>query len=157
MPQQKRKERVEREYGTYDALDEKYIQYLTLSLQYPDLDVGEYPTVVENLSPEQRMREIAMMSILMSILKRAYIMYSDKSNKKKEEEWTGWDEYIHGWYTRDSFKRNWKYVGQEFQSGFMKYISDVVASQEEMPDYFKEFIAEVYPSAKQSRTPGVNR
>ncbi len=36
---EKRKERRDREYGTYDALDNKYIEFLQLLLEYPHLDV----------------------------------------------------------------------------------------------------------------------
>jgi len=36
-------QRAEREYGTYDALDDKYIELQQLCLQYPELDVFDTP------------------------------------------------------------------------------------------------------------------
>lgn len=38
----KKKERKEREYGTYNALDDKYIHFLEMCLEKPELDVIEY-------------------------------------------------------------------------------------------------------------------
>ena len=50
---EKRRERLDREYGTYDALDEKticscissrskWIDYIQLCLEYPDIDLYDY-------------------------------------------------------------------------------------------------------------------
>lgn len=36
---EQKSQRAEREYGTYDALDDKYIELQQLCLQYPKLDI----------------------------------------------------------------------------------------------------------------------
>jgi len=71
----KRKEQRDREYGTYNALDKKYIEYLKLCLQNPDLDVFDIPLKpVRKPTPEQARREEIILAILLSILERAYLM-----------------------------------------------------------------------------------
>src|SRR5712692_9201601 len=74
----KRRERIEREYGTYNALDERYIDYLKLCMGHPDLDVADTPR--ENtgaMNADQQHRELVMFSILLSIMERAFLMYKD--------------------------------------------------------------------------------
>ena len=39
----KRKEKRDREYGTYNALDEKYLEYQRLCLRFPYLDIFDLP------------------------------------------------------------------------------------------------------------------
>jgi hypothetical protein len=123
----KRNERLEREYGTYDALDNKYIDYLKLCLANPDLDVADTPRRdMAELSPEQRHRELVIFSILISIMERAYLMYKDKSSRIRRDQWTGWDAYIRDWSGRTNFTTVLPTLTQEFDGGFVKYLDSVM-------------------------------
>src|SRR5262245_11715008 len=94
----KRQERLEREYGTYNALDEPYIDYLELCLDNPDLDVSDIPLQGRGApTPVQQYRELLMFSILISIMERAYLMYQDKSDIIRKSQWEGWSAYIADW------------------------------------------------------------
>ena len=59
---EKHRERVDREYGTYNALDEKYISFLETHLQWPDLEVYNPSLTDENWSSlsktDQRRQQI---------------------------------------------------------------------------------------------------
>ncbi len=125
----KRKERLEREYGTYDALDNKYIEYLTLCLANPDLDVADTPRRdITTLSPEQEHRELVIFSILISIMERAYLMYKDKSGRVRRDQWAGWDAYIRDWSGRTNFTSVLPTLRQQFDGEFVNYLDSVVSS-----------------------------
>ena len=124
---EKRKERRDREYGTYNALDEKFTEYLRLCMENPELDLYDAPLETEiELSPEQKIRQYAMFEILVSLLERAYLMYSDQSNKVKKAQWTGWSEYMHDYANRATFRRLWQLRGAEYDLDFMKYMNALI-------------------------------
>jgi len=119
----KQKERRDKDYGTYDTLDDKYIDYLKLCLDYPDLDVGDTPKAnVGVLSPEQQQRELVMFSILVSIMERAYLMYEDRSYRVREQQWAGWETYIEQWGRRANFKSALPQLCLGFDERFVKYL-----------------------------------
>nr|WP_321409923.1 hypothetical protein [uncultured Carboxylicivirga sp.] len=66
----KKKERKEREYGTYNALDDKYIHFLEMCLEKPELDVIEYSK--DECKNNKERQEQIMFLILISILERAF-------------------------------------------------------------------------------------
>jgi hypothetical protein len=121
------KERRDREYGTYHALDDKYIDYLKLCLQHPDLDVADLPQKTKSTQgPDRKHRELLMFSILISIMERAYLMYQDKSGKVRKAQWAGWDSYIKGWCTRENFREVGWGLAQEFDTGFVDYLNKII-------------------------------
>ena len=123
----KRMERRDKDYGTYDSLDDKYIDYLKLCLEYPALDVADIPrrelaASAAVLTPEQRHAELMMFSILLSIMERAYLMYKDRSYKVREKQWLGWDEYIRTWLERTNFKAALPDLLPGFDGRFVDYL-----------------------------------
>lgn len=126
---EKRRERREREYGTYHALDEKWTDFLKLCMQYPEFDLYDLPLGRKiRLSPEQRIRQFAMFEILLSLLERAFLMYRDQSNRIKKAQWAGWNEYMHDYAERETFRRLWQLRGKEYDEEFMKHMNAIVAS-----------------------------
>lgn len=120
----KRKERLEREYGTYNALDEKYIDYLKLCLDNPDLDGADIPkTETVPLTEAQRYRELVMFSILLSIMERAFLMYKDKSENVRQAQWRGWESYIRTWCTRPNFANALPKIEAQFDEDFIAYLN----------------------------------
>lgn len=58
------RQRIEREYGTFDALDAKYIEIQQLCLQYPELDAFDSPyDTPRHLTEEQKKQEEAILMI----------------------------------------------------------------------------------------------
>ncbi|HKV05975.1 MAG TPA: hypothetical protein VJO53_12835 [Candidatus Acidoferrales bacterium] len=118
-----KKEQEDREYGTYNALDEKYLEFLKLCLDHPHLDVFDVADrVPADLSNSQKKQELAAFMILFSIMERAYLMYSDQSTTIKERQWTGWHDYIGGYLRRANFRRAWEEYGSQFDSKFQAYM-----------------------------------
>lgn len=123
----KRKERKEREYETYHSIDEKYVIYLQLCVQNPELDLYYIPLEEEvHLTAEQKIKQYALFEILVSLMERAFFMYSDKNSKIKESQWVGWDNFIRIWCKRENFRRIWKMVGKDFDENFYAYIEGIM-------------------------------
>jgi hypothetical protein len=130
----KRTERLDREYGTYNALDEKYIDYLKLCMENADLDVADVPRPeIGQLTPDQRHRELVMFSILISIMERAYLMYEDKSDAIRRAQWEGWSTYISDWCRRPNFAQAAPALSQQFDKRFCDYLLARVSDQRGEP------------------------
>jgi len=125
---EKKKERHDREYGTYNALDDKYVHYLELCLKHSDLDIFDVPLHdgVEQ-SPIQKRQEEILFTILISILERAFLMYKDQSTRLKKRQWTGWVAYMHDYGSRENFRRAWIKLGGQFDSDFVDFMNSHIA------------------------------
>ncbi|GJM40704.1 MAG: hypothetical protein DHS20C20_09860 [Ardenticatenaceae bacterium] len=128
---EKRRERLDREYGTYDALDEKYLDYLKLCLEYPDLDVYDYTKseIDQFLSKENQKiekNELILFTILISIFERSFLMYKDQSTSLKKEQWAGWDEYMRDYAARGNFRLAWKILGTQFDTNFLQHMNQIM-------------------------------
>jgi len=130
-----RKEELDREYGTYNALDEKYIDYQRLCFQNSDLDVFDIPDASKKpLSEDQQKRELIAFTMLFSIFERAYLMYYDEDTEIKQKQWVGWHEYIGSYCKRDNFRSAWATSGTTFDSDFQKYMTKMIESPDCAPD-----------------------
>lgn len=130
----KRQERIEREYGTYNSLDEKYIEYLKLCAENPDLDVFDLPADAspppakpgEAGSAALPRKPLIIFSVLLAILERAYLMYRDKSRAVQASQWKGWDGYIRDWATRPNFRQAWQALRGQYDADFEMYMERVL-------------------------------
>lgn len=128
-----RKERHDREYGTYNALDEKYLEFQRLCLDKPRLDIFDIPDpkAVE-LTLEEKKQELVAFTLLFSIFERAFLMYKDQSKKARERQWTGWRDYLVSYCRRENFRRAWQISGntfdQEFQDHMTKTLHEIADS-----------------------------
>jgi hypothetical protein len=130
---EKRKERRDREYGTYHALDEKYHDYLKLCMENPELDLYDRPIEKKvQLTAEQKIRQYAMFEILVSLLERAFLMYHDQASSIKKAQWEGWNLYMQDYARSSTFGELWKLRGTEFDEDFtnhMNKIFETIASE----------------------------
>ena len=119
-----KREQQDREYGTYNALDEKYLEFQQLCLEHPELNVFDVPdSSPAHLSNTQQKQELIVFTMLFSIFERAYPMYSDQSTIIKERQWSGWHEYIGEYCRRSNFRKAWAVSGQTFDSTFQDYMA----------------------------------
>ena len=122
-----RKEQRDREGATYDAVDDKYIEFQRLCLEYPRLDVWDLPNSSPlELSKEEKKQELIAFTLLLSIFERGFLMKSDMSS----EQWTGWHEYIKDYSKRPNFRHAWKESGGTFDSRFEEFMGKLVADNE---------------------------
>ena len=115
-------QRAEREYGTYDALDDKYIELQQLCLQYPKLDIFDTPFKNPNeLTEEDQKQEEAILLIRISIFERAFLMYQREAAKAKNDQWDGWKLEILEWLERQNFWDIWEEHKQYYDKSFVGY------------------------------------
>jgi len=115
-------QREEREYGTFDTLDEKYIEIQQLCLEYPELDVFDSPFKnPKKLTESEKKQEEAIFLIRISIFERAFLMYQRTTSQSKKAQWDGWDMEITEWFDRENFKTVWDEHGPYFDQSFYEY------------------------------------
>lgn len=125
---EKRRERIDREYGTYDALDEKYIEFLRICIDNPDLNIyHNYASSSIKLDTEQKMKRAAAFEILVSVLERAYLMYHEKRSSVMERQWAGWEAYIEGWARDPRFVEVWQTLGDQYEQQFCRHINSLIS------------------------------
>lgn len=123
----KSSERREREYETYHALDEKYLDYLQLCVENPKLDLYYLPLEQEvALSPDEKIQQYAMCEILIALLERAFLMYRDQATEIKKRQWDGWNAYMHDWAKRQNFRELWSELGEQFDADFVRYMNSII-------------------------------
>ncbi|NOZ63328.1 MAG: hypothetical protein GXO74_16865 [Calditrichaeota bacterium] len=119
---EQRLQREEREYGTFDALDNKYIELQELCLNYPDLDIFDTPLKKQKtLTEKERKQEEAILLIRISIFERAFLMYQRVTSKVKKDQWEGWDIEIREWLDRKNFKDIWSIHKKYFDKKFVEH------------------------------------
>jgi hypothetical protein len=124
------REREQRITEAFNALDDKYIDYVKLCLQHPELDVFDTPLPAADHPPAtaaQRRQEAMMFAILLSVFERSYLMYRDKADPFKREQWAGWEQYMRNWLGRANFVAEYQRTKQEFDPAFVGFIDGLLA------------------------------
>jgi hypothetical protein len=139
-----RHDRQEREQEIYDSLDEGFIEFQKLCLQYPYLDIADIPDERPiQLTPAQQKEEYTALLVLFSLFERAYLMQQESPMPATQAQWYGWDKAIHQYFQRANVVRAWQNVGQWFDPRFEEYISAVLAEES----------VERQPPMREGRTP----
>ena len=119
----KKKEQMDREYGAYNSLDEKYLEFLNLCFQFPHLNIFDVADQTSpNLDDQQKKQELIALTMLISIMERAFLMYQDQSTDIKKRQWSGWDEYMTNFCKRENFISAWHINGNHFDLGYQNYM-----------------------------------
>lgn len=138
MSRTAKREQLDREYGTYNALDEKYLEFLGLCFDHPHLDIFELrDSAASELTPIQKKQELIAFSMLFSIMERAYLMYSDQTSDIKKRQWSGWQNYLIDYCGRVNFRAAWQVCGDQFDTRFVNYVSTFLGHPEglrQVPD-----------------------
>jgi hypothetical protein len=117
------KEQADREYGTYNALDEKYLEFQQLCLEMPRLDVFDLadPSPV-SLTPLEKKQELVAFTMLFSIFERSFLMYADQSTSIKKRQWMGWERYVMDYCARGNFRSAWRLSGNTFDTAYQTFM-----------------------------------
>lgn len=134
----KLKERNEAQLATYEKLDDRYWTYEGLALPYAGLDVSDAGVSDEalsklllprdKLSPQQRIHERQLLFMLIAMYERAFIMYSDKTDQFRKEQWAGWDNGLKRWCRREGFREAWAHLGEDFDGLYQDYVNKLLTS-----------------------------
>lgn len=123
------REREERAWQVYDALDDRYYDYLNLCLQYPELDIYDIPDQdSRKTTPQDKKREDIAFTMLLSLFEQAYLMYMQEGSEIRKVQWDGWQGYIHDYCMRDNFIQAWEQNGSSYDKRFQAYMRELVNS-----------------------------
>jgi hypothetical protein len=125
------KEQADREYGTYNALDDKFLEFQRLCFENPTLDIFDVPDKVPaHCDPEQAKRELVAFTILFALFERAYLMYREHRTSLRDKQWSGWYEYIASYCGRENFRHAWSVSGVTFDSDFQVFMQSLIAASQ---------------------------
>lgn len=125
------RDRNARQYLTYDALDDRYGEFLKLMVQTAVLPVYPANTVltVANLNDRQKRRYLAAFELLISIFERAFLMFRTPDISSNTAQWQGWKACMFSWRQRLGWDEIFKAVnGEQFDADFVQYIDRLAQS-----------------------------
>lgn len=124
---ERRKDRKAREAETYNAMDEKYQEFLRLCLEHPFLNIYDDENAsFTRYSKEEQAKAMILFDILVSIFERAYVMYKDHNDTIRKAQWEGWDLFINCWMKRQDFRVCWeKYLRTQWEINFSGYMDQL--------------------------------
>ena len=132
----KEKERLRQEYGTYDELDNKYVEFMYTCAALPRLDLLSVPLQGErDLTHEELRMERALFAVLISIFERVFVMFTNRLDKNDCKEvyktqYNGWIDCMRSYCTRPSFRAEWNLIGSQFDKRFYNMMNEIIDDQE---------------------------
>lgn len=126
---ERERERLEKAYGTFDDLDNKYVEFMYKCTEHPRLDFFSVPAPKgRSLSDADRLIERAMFAVLISIFERAFLMFERHADREaRERQYPGWVECMKTYCTRGSFLAEWNAIGGQFDSSFQREMNAIIA------------------------------
>lgn len=124
-------EREEREYGTYNDLDDKYVEFMYECAKNTDLDLFSENIPDGICSDRDITRERALFSVLISIFERAHVMFNrrcENNSEIKQKQYNGWLKCMKMYSKRDSFIKEWRAIGDQFDSDFQSAVNELINS-----------------------------
>ena len=127
--QVKKTERLEKEYRTYDELDNRFFEYQKLALEYYDLDILDVPNNDVSLAfDKKRKQEMVAHAILFSLFERAYLMFGDQTDTFRERQWSGWKRFLNDFIRRESVRSAWRLSKETYDTNFQAFMDRKIAT-----------------------------
>ena len=119
----KEKEQQDREYRTYDELDNKVLEYQKLALHHA-LDLIEAPDASVALAGDRlRLKhELVTASCGFALFQRAFLMFHGQSNAFKARQWQGWDRLLTSFLARPGVRHAWLICKLHFDTSFQALV-----------------------------------
>ena len=126
--QERKAGRLEKEYKTYDELDNKFFEYQKLALQYYDLDILDVPNNDPSLAfDKKRKQEMVAFSILFSLFERAFLMFSNQGDKFRKRQWLGWKHFLNDFIRRENVRTAWQLTKDSYDTDFQIFMDGKIA------------------------------
>jgi hypothetical protein len=111
----------------FDELDQRYVQFMRLCVDHPDLDIMDLPLPEPHEpTPTQLRKEYALLAILISLLESAEVMYRDQDSDVRKAQLEGWRTLMKSYANRPGFRRVWGSIGPQFDSGFQERMNGYI-------------------------------
>jgi hypothetical protein len=113
----------EKEYKTYDELDNRFFEYQKLALEYYDLDILDVPNNDPSLAfDKKRKQEMVAFAILFSLFERAFLMFSNQADKFRQRQWSGWKHFLNDFICRESVRTAWQLSKETYDTDFQQFM-----------------------------------
>src|SRR6185295_14366896 len=130
----KETERLEKEYKTYDELDNRFFEYQKLAMEYYDLDILDVPNNDPSLSfDKKRKQEMVAYSILFSLFERAFLMFSNQGDAFRRRQWSGWKHFLNDFLRRESVRTAWQLSKQTYDTDFQAFMDAKITDIDPRP------------------------
>ena len=125
----KKRERLQKEYDTYDELDNRFFDYQKLALEHYDLDILDVPNNDPSLAfDKKRKQEIVAYSILFSLFQRAFLMFRSQHEDIRQKQWSGWKLFLNVFIRRPSVRAAWQLSKTTYDSDFQAFMDAKIAA-----------------------------
>ena len=125
----KKTERLEKEYQTYDELDNRFFEYQKLALEYYDLDILDVPNNDPSLAfDKKRKQEMVAHAILFSLFERAYLMFSRQTDMFWLKQWSGWKRFVYEFLRRENVRTAWELSKTTYDTDFQSFMDRKIAA-----------------------------
>ena len=126
---EQRKERNNEEEEVYQLLADNYQDFLKVVLANPDLRLFSAEATAE-LTGEQRERMFVILSMLISLFERAYLLlYEHGMSAQQARRWSSWEDYMREWCGRADFRDALPTLLRGEDPDFARYITRLLASE----------------------------
>jgi predicted permease len=125
----KRRERIDRESGTYATLSQQYLDFLRLAFDNPDLPIYGRVELVRTLSAQEERKVECAFLIVISMIENAYLLYRQHSTSTRKKQWIGWRDYLLDYFQNPYFRSRWKELGWQFDTDFRTAVNELVAKK----------------------------
>ncbi len=124
-----KKSREDNKIEAFSHSSDRYVEFLTLIVNYPKFDLFPTPQKTEaELTEEELKVESSLLAILIDMFEKAYVLYHDGESCIHSEQWQGWEECINSYCSRANFSREWQLIGNQFDQGFVKCVDELRAN-----------------------------
>lgn len=121
------RERREQEYAAFDEMDQAYHDFLKLCIEYPKLDIFDFPDEqIAPLTPQEKKQELIALTMLIGLFERAYIVFKAAPSSIKERQWAGWEDYIKRYCYRENFQHAWEVNKKQYDILFQEYMKNTI-------------------------------
>jgi hypothetical protein len=125
----KKSDRLEKEYKTYDELDNRFFEYQKLALEYYDLDILDVPNNDPSLAfDKKRKQEMVAHAILFSMFQRAYLMFKNQADVFKNQQWSGWKLFLNVFLRRENVRTAWQLSKTTYDTEFQAFMDAKIAA-----------------------------
>jgi hypothetical protein len=115
-------------YAKYGELKSRYLRFLELSMEMPEIGFGESSQIEQKLTPEQEYKQRQLYYMFCNIAEEAYLF----RKSMRPSEWKGWDLYIQRhcdmpilqklWFDSSSPAQHWT---EELSEDFVGYMEGI--------------------------------
>jgi hypothetical protein len=117
---QRRTERKRQIFDSYNQMADKWSEFLTLCLRYPDLGSAPLALSEPTTMPPSR---LLLYSALIQLLNRAYVIYANAPRKIRKDRYDrGWENYLDQLLRQEEFHEAWRLLGSYYDQKFADYV-----------------------------------